>query len=103
MANEVLNHVAAAERARRGDSCLVRSIGWGPWEGGMVTPELQRHFQFLGIPLLPLSAGARAFVDETKGEGSEIIVCVGASPARNVLGKAPPSGASSPSSPVPAA
>ena len=31
MANEVLNKVAAAERARRGAACRVRSIGWGPW------------------------------------------------------------------------
>ena len=39
MANEVLGQVACAERARRPD-CLVRSIAWGPWHGGMVTPAL---------------------------------------------------------------
>src|SRR6185295_9026995 len=32
MANEVLNLVACAERARRGTACTVRAIGWAPWE-----------------------------------------------------------------------
>ena len=40
MANEVLNKVAVAERARRGAGCVVKSFRWGPWAGGMVTPAL---------------------------------------------------------------
>jgi malonyl CoA-acyl carrier protein transacylase len=76
MANAVLNHVACAERARRGTACVVRAIGWGPWEGGMVTPPLRRHFHSLGIPLIALDAGARAFVAETAPAG-ETVVFVG--------------------------
>ena len=66
MANEVLNQVASAEQARR-PGCLVRSVAWGPWEGGMVTPALREHFQSIGVPLIPVDAGARAFVAEVTG------------------------------------
>ena len=81
MANEVLNQVAAAERARRGAACVVRSIGWGPWEGGMVTPSLEKHFAQMGVPLIPLDAGARMFVDELQGGAGEVRSWSAAPPA----------------------
>ncbi len=68
MANEVLNHVASAERARRPD-CLVRSVSWGPWDGGMVTPALAAHFGRSGVALIPTGQGAAAFTAEL-GAGS---------------------------------
>ncbi|MBI5768905.1 MAG: SDR family NAD(P)-dependent oxidoreductase [Verrucomicrobia bacterium] len=81
MANEVLNKVAAAEAQRRGDRCVVRSINWGPWEGGMVTPALREHFQQQGVGLIPLLAGAEAFVAEltnsATADGAEIVIGVG--------------------------
>src|SRR5205807_189026 len=58
MANEVLNLVASAERARRNGTCVIRSIGWGPWQGGMVSPALERHFRQQGVDLIPLARGA---------------------------------------------
>ncbi|WP_204080239.1 type I polyketide synthase [Mycobacterium riyadhense] len=64
MANEVLNQVALAERSRRGPSCLVRSLGWGPWGAGMVTPALQAVFESRGITPISLDDGACAFVSE---------------------------------------
>src|SRR5262249_48473977 len=64
MANEILNKVAAAEARRRGERARVVSIGWGPWDGGMVTPALARHFASRGIGLIPLEEGAAAFVRE---------------------------------------
>ena len=64
MANEVLNKVAVAERVRRGPSCLVKSLGWGPWAGGMVGPALEAHFAAMGVPVIPLDQGARMLVDE---------------------------------------
>jgi acyl transferase domain-containing protein len=64
MANEVLNKVAGAESRRRGPGCIVKSIGWGPWAGGMVTPELERHFAGMGVGLIPLEDGALALVEE---------------------------------------
>ncbi|MFD9292311.1 SDR family NAD(P)-dependent oxidoreductase [Streptomyces sp. NPDC060030] len=70
VANEVLNHVASAERARRPD-CLVRSIAWGPWHGGMVTPALAAHFGRSGVPLIPVERGAAAFTAELNAENTE--------------------------------
>ena len=62
MANEILNKVALAEQARRGPGCLVRALGWGPWDSGMVTPGLKAMFESRGISLIPVEAGAHAFV-----------------------------------------
>ncbi|MGD9485889.1 SDR family NAD(P)-dependent oxidoreductase [Streptomyces sp. TRM70308] len=73
MANEVLNHVASAERARR-PGCLVRSVAWGPWDGGMVTPALAGHFDRLGVPLIPLERGAAACTAELAGPADEVRV-----------------------------
>ncbi|MBZ4322115.1 type I polyketide synthase, partial [Streptomyces huiliensis] len=70
MANEVLDQVAAAEAAAR-PGCLVRSLAWGPWGGGMVTPALAAHFAAAGVPLLSLEAGARAFVRELAAPGRD--------------------------------
>ncbi|MFL6127097.1 SDR family oxidoreductase [Actinophytocola sp.] len=56
MANEVLFQVAAAGSAR----CPVTAIGWGPWEAGMVTPELAGHFRGSGVGLVPTEAGGQA-------------------------------------------
>lgn len=64
MANDVLNKVAIHERARRGERCVVKSLGWGPWAGGMVTPALERHFEAMGVELIDLQGGARMLVDE---------------------------------------
>jgi hypothetical protein len=66
ISNEILNRVAAAESLRRGGACVVRSLGWGPWEGGMVTPGLRSHFEARGVPLIPLTAGAQALVQELR-------------------------------------
>ncbi|MBW2668244.1 MAG: SDR family NAD(P)-dependent oxidoreductase, partial [Deltaproteobacteria bacterium] len=76
MANEVLNKVAVAESRRRGGACLVKSLGWGPWEGGMVTPQLKAHFESLGVALIPLEVGARMLVDEVSGSAPEQVELV---------------------------
>jgi hypothetical protein len=64
MANEVMNKVARAEAMRRGPTCLVRSLNWGPWDSGMVTPALRKHFEERGISLLARDEGAAAFTRE---------------------------------------
>ncbi|MFF2731882.1 SDR family NAD(P)-dependent oxidoreductase [Streptomyces sp. NPDC058008] len=80
MANEVLNHVASAERARR-PGCLVRSIAWGPWDGGMVTPALAAHFGRSGVPLIPGGQGAAAFTAELSAPGADTRVVIAAGDA----------------------
>ena len=64
MANEILNRVAQAEQQKRGDSCLVKSMSWGPWEGGMVSTALRERFRQMKINLLPINTGAQLFVQE---------------------------------------
>ena len=78
MANEVLNQVLAAEQARR-PGCLVRSIAWGPWQGGMVTPLIAERFRRRGVALIDPQDGARAFLAELGADGAhpEVILSAG--------------------------
>ncbi|HUO09663.1 MAG TPA: SDR family NAD(P)-dependent oxidoreductase [Phycisphaerae bacterium] len=62
-ANEVLNKLAQQEAHQR-PKCRVLSMNWGPWEGGMVTPQLRRVFESEGVGLIPLQAGADYLVRE---------------------------------------
>lgn len=66
MANEVLNHLAQAlaARGRAPGGLVVKSLNWGPWEGGMVTPALKQLFAARGVAVLSHGDGARHFVDE---------------------------------------
>ena len=95
MANEVLNAVACAERARRaasGKPCVVRAIGWGPWDGGMVTPALREHFRRQGVPLLGVDAGAAAFVDELVSPSDDTSIVIAAVPVVTTAGTGSPDG-----------
>ncbi len=86
MANAILNQVATAEAARRGPGCVVKSIGWGPWDGGMVTPALREHFRKRAIPLIPIAGGAAALVAEladSPREQVEILLTAGSLLAPN--------------------
>jgi acyl transferase domain-containing protein len=78
MANEVLNKVAALEQRRRGPRCLVRALGWGPWDGGMVDAGLRARFASMGVPLIPLETGARLMRDELCATGDAEVVIGGA-------------------------
>ncbi len=76
-ANEVLNAVAALEARLRGPACLVKAVAWGPWDGGMVTPRLRALFHSRGTPLLPMEAGAAAFLAELRfreGDCAQVIL-----------------------------
>ena len=54
-------------------------MNWGPWEGGMVTPQLRRIFENEGVGLIPLEAGAEYLVREmsTPAGGPVEIVILG--------------------------
>jgi acyl transferase domain-containing protein/NADP-dependent 3-hydroxy acid dehydrogenase YdfG len=82
MANEVLNQVVRAERQRR-PSCRVHALGWGPWDAGMVTASHAAHFTRLGVPLIPLAAGARAFAAELSAADDTAPVLVAAARERD--------------------
>jgi acyl transferase domain-containing protein/NADP-dependent 3-hydroxy acid dehydrogenase YdfG len=89
MANELLNRIAHVEAERRPQT-LVRALGWGPWEGGMVGPELRDHFARLGVPMIPLARGAEMFVDELSqpagsGDARQVAVVLGGEPRADAL------------------
>ena len=89
MANEVLNKVACQQAASRGDSCLVSSLNWGPWEGGMVTPALKQYFEQHGVTLIPLQQGARMMLDELSAcERGSTEVVLGTAPRRAAIAEA---------------
>src|SRR4029450_7335977 len=56
-ANEALNKLAQAE-ARLRPRTRVASVNWGPWDGGMVTPQLRKLFASEGVGVIPLREGA---------------------------------------------
>jgi NAD(P)-dependent dehydrogenase (short-subunit alcohol dehydrogenase family) len=90
MANEVLNKVADAELFNRKGVCVVRSINWGPWDGGMVSSLLKDYFAKMGIPLIPVDIGAQYFVNEIMGGTSEHVeIVVGPKPPDGVLSISP--------------
>ena len=78
MANEIASRIAEAEGRRRGDGLIVRSICWGPWDGGMVDATRRKRFLARGVELIPLEAGAHALVAELRTRGSsEAVVAAG--------------------------
>jgi NAD(P)-dependent dehydrogenase (short-subunit alcohol dehydrogenase family) len=63
IANEVLNKAAHAF-SKQYPACQVLSINWGPWDGGMVTPQLREYFDKLDIRLIPMDVGTHMLVSE---------------------------------------
>ncbi len=76
MANEILNKVCQFEQRRRGGQCVVKSINWGPWDGGMVHPGLKAYFDAMGVTLIPLTDGAEMFVREMAQSSSDDVEIV---------------------------
>jgi len=95
MANETLNKVLAVESRRRAAPFFARSLGWGPWDGGMVTPGLKKHFSDLGVPLIPLAVGAQILVDELTDTSDSLELVLGGEPRPEAL-SAPDAGRSAP-------
>ncbi len=62
LSNEILNKFAHHFKSSY-PACQVLSIGWGPWDGGMVTPQLRRIFTKMNIPMISLEDGTRALAD----------------------------------------
>ncbi len=89
MANEILNKTAHYIK-RKYPSCHVVSMGWGPWDSGMVTPELKRAFEEHHVHVIPAEVGANILVQELMPSESEPVqVVVGNSPPRPPEGPAP--------------
>ena len=86
MANEVLNKIANNEAASRKGICVVKSLNWGPWDGGMVSPLLKDHFKKIGLSLIPLKTGAAKFVEEINNSSNKTAeVIIGQSLSKGTL------------------
>ncbi len=68
VANEVMNK-AAYLLAKRWPDCRVVALGWGPWDGGMVTPALKKMFAAEGVGVIGLSSGGDHLVAELREPG----------------------------------
>jgi malonyl CoA-acyl carrier protein transacylase len=83
MANEAMTRMLAHEKEQR-PSLWAKALHWGPWEGGMVTPELKAAFASRGITVIATDDGARAFVAELSTSASDDVeVVLGASLANS--------------------
>jgi NAD(P)-dependent dehydrogenase (short-subunit alcohol dehydrogenase family) len=63
-ANEVLNKLT--NQLARTWPARVVCINWGPWDGGMVSPELRTLYAAKGIELIPVEEGVRALQNELR-------------------------------------
>ncbi|HIG76987.1 MAG TPA: KR domain-containing protein, partial [Candidatus Lambdaproteobacteria bacterium] len=70
VANEALNRIALLFK-QNNPKCHVTSFNWGPWEGGMVTPELKRLFEERNVEVISVEDGTRVFVEEVTSAGQE--------------------------------
>jgi NAD(P)-dependent dehydrogenase (short-subunit alcohol dehydrogenase family)/acyl carrier protein len=75
MANEVLNKAAHKLKILRPD-CKVLSFNWGPWDGGMVTPNLRNLFIAEGTGLIDVQAGAWQPIVELSRENDALEICI---------------------------
>ena len=76
VANEVLNKMGA-QFAEQLPACRVASLNWGPWDGGMVTPELKKVFAREGIDVIDLQAGADYLMKELSVEEGPVELVIG--------------------------
>jgi NADP-dependent 3-hydroxy acid dehydrogenase YdfG len=63
IANELLNKSAFILKKSLPD-CRVVSINWGPWDSGMVSPELKKVFTERNIQLISTELGIEALINE---------------------------------------
>lgn len=75
IANEILNKTAHQFK-KRYPTCKVIAINWGPWDGGMVTPQLREYFDNLNIKVIPVEVGTRMLVDELRNAASSSVQIV---------------------------
>lgn len=63
IANEILNRFAYQFKQQY-PACHVSAFNWGPWDGGMVTPELKQLFKQREIEVIPVEVGTQMLVEE---------------------------------------
>lgn len=87
IANEILNKSAHLVKQYH-PNCHVVAINWGPWDSGMVTPELKKAFAQRNIEVIPIEVGAQMLVEELTAahhETTQVIVGSPLTPAAEAL------------------
>ena len=77
VANEALNKTAAVLAARN-SKCRTISLGFGPWDGGMVDGSLKKLFAAEGVGVIGLVSGGEHVVAEARGSGPAETVVIAA-------------------------
>lgn len=76
LGNEVLNKYAHYLAGKQ-PGARVLAVDWGPWDGGMVTPQLKRILTRRDVELIPVEAGTAALVDLLSRKGTPVQVLAG--------------------------
>ncbi len=71
IANEILNKSAHLLKRQYPD-CHVVAINWGPWDSGMVTPELEKIYAEHGVEVIPIAAGTQRLAEELQSQNRDI-------------------------------
>ncbi|ODG99976.1 beta-ketoacyl synthase [Nostoc sp. KVJ20] len=79
IANEILNKSAHLVKRNHPHSHVV-AINWGPWDSGMVSPELKQAFAERNIETIPIEIGTEFLVDELASTNQETVQVVIGSP-----------------------
>jgi NAD(P)-dependent dehydrogenase (short-subunit alcohol dehydrogenase family) len=79
IANEILNKSAHQLKGQH-PSCHVVAINWGPWDSGMVTPELKKVFAEHHVEVIPVDEGTQLLSEELRAQNHDIAQVVAGSP-----------------------
>jgi len=79
IANEILNKSAHLIKHNY-PNCHVMAINWGPWEIGMVSPELKKAFAEKCIEVIPVETGTQILIDELNTTNQDAVQLVIGSP-----------------------
>jgi NAD(P)-dependent dehydrogenase (short-subunit alcohol dehydrogenase family) len=88
IANEILNKSAHLLKQRY-SACHVVAINWGPWDSGMVTPDLKKAFALRNIEVIPIDVGTQMLVEElaaTHHETAQVVIGSPLTPPAQELG-----------------
>ena len=75
IANDILNKTAYTIQQQY-PQCHTVAINWGPWDSGMVSPELKKAFAERDIKTIPVAAGTQMLVEEVD-RNQEVQVVIG--------------------------
>ncbi|MFN6536333.1 MAG: SDR family NAD(P)-dependent oxidoreductase [Nostoc sp. EkiNYC01] len=88
IANEILNKSAHLFKLNYPNSHVV-AINWGPWDSGMVSPELKQAFAERNIETIPIEIGTKMLADELASANQETVQVVIGSPLVYIPDKLP--------------